>query len=771
MPPEKFFRHSAASGTVSRKEDAMMKKTTILQYAAAGALGGIAAWAFVLSLSTSVAGGLLSELLLGAAAGAFIGAFLWSHEAITGRQYRAAAKRAALGAVAGLLGGAAGAGLGNTAFTALGKFAADAGGLKASFGVALAVACGWAILGAAVGLGGGLMIRSRERALYGLSGGLLGGLVGGFLLDAASATSIWSVLTGLSLLGLSIGAFISLVEEAFVSAKVKVVKGRHIDREFPLLKDRNLVGRDDRSDVCLSGAEGVGMQHAVIRRKNGHFSIEADEEGTVVYVNQKMTKSGKLADGDIIRVGSILLLFSAVKKTAATAAAGLLLIAALFLPAHAHAEEVTSVKISQFDLSAFPAVKAYVSALNAEGRPARGLTKSDLSLLENGSPVIIDTLRQAGAEGKQEPFSLSIVVDRSKSMTGEKIAKAKEAVLQFLSLMEPGDRAALISFSDTVEQREPLTGDITRLKEAAQSLEPGGHTALFDAVASGVEAVQGIPGRRAVIVLTDGIANRGALDIDQAIAAAVKAYVSVYVIGLGKDVRTARLERIAEETGAFYFFTPAPDGLSQIYDTIDKRMRGEYVVTFDTLRRGEYLRNITVAVKGGPQAARAYFQPESSLFGAGLEAPRWPYILSLVSAAALFAVSFRKVEREYRTGHLTVVRGQGTKKDIDIDAAVTIGRDERNTIGLFKDAEIAQNHAEIVKENGRYVIEDKHSSTGTFVNQKKVAGKLALEDGDVINVGRATIVFSSANKQACSRCGAPVRTSAKFCVHCGVKAA
>jgi VWFA-related protein len=749
----------------------MLKKSKIILFAAAGALGGAAAWAFVLSLSASVAGGLLSEMMLGGIAGMFIGAFLWSHESITGRQYFVAIKRAAFGAVAGLIGGAAGAALGNTAFTALGKFAADAGGFRASLGVAIAIASGWAILGAAVGLGGGLMIRSSERVSYGLLGGALGGMVGGVLLNAFSATSIWSVLAGLFLLGLSIGAFISLVEEVFVSAKLKVVKGRHINREFPLLKDTNVVGRDDRSDVCLSGAEGVGMQHAVIKRQNGHFSIETDEENKAVYVNQKMTHDSKLADGDIIRVGSILLMFSAVKKAATTAAVVLLLGTMMLLPVNAWAGEAVSVTISQFDLNSFPTVKAYVSALNAEGRPARGLGKSDLSLLENGNPVIIDTMRTAGEKGKQESFSLAIVVDRSKSMSGEKIAKAKDAVNQFLSLLEPGDRAALITFSDKVDQKEPLTDDVVRLKQSMESIEPGGHTALFDAVASGVETVQGIPGRRAVIVLTDGIANRGALDIDQAIAAAVKAYVSVYVIGLGKDVRTARLERIAEETGAFYFFTPTPDGLSQIYDTISKRIRGEYIITYGTDRRGEYLRNLTVAVKAGPQTTRAYFQPESSLFGAGTEAPQWPYVVSLVSVIALLGISFRKVDREYQTGHLSLVRGQGTRKDIDINDAVTIGRDERNTIGLFKDGAIEQNHAAVVKENGQYIIEDKSSATGTFVNKKKVTGKLVLQDGDVINMGQATIVFSSANKQACSGCGAPVRANTKFCVHCGAKAA
>jgi VWFA-related protein len=742
----------------------------IVLYAIAGALGGSAAWAFVISLSATSASGLVTEMMLGSLAGMCIGAFLWSHEPITGRQFKAALKRAAYGAAAGLVGGAAGAVLGSTAFTALGAAVADAGGFKASLGVALAVALGWAILGAAVGVSGGVMIGSRARALYGLSGGAIGGLLGGLMLNELSVTSIWSTLAGLCLLGLSIGAFISLVEETFVSAKLKVIKGRHINREFPLLKETNVVGRDDRSDVCLSGAEGVGLQHAFIKRKSGHFSIEADEDGKVVYVNHKLTHNSRLSDGDVIRVGSILLMFSAVKKVAVAAA--IVVLGTIALGAcPALAGDPASVQIGQFDLSNFPVVKAYVSVLDSAGKPVRGLSRDDVTLTENGRPVSIDTMLMYGTSGKPEPFSLAIVVDRSESMTGEKITRAKEAVQQFLSLMEPGDRAALITFSDSVERVEPLTDDMTLLKQSADTIKTGGHTALFDAIAGGVAVVQDIPGRRAVIVLTDGKANRGALDMNQSIAAAVKENVSVYVIGLGKDVRASRLERIAEESGGFYFFTPAADGLSEIYETISKRMRSEYIITYPTDKRAEYLRNVTLSLKTGQPATRAYFQPESSLFGASAAAPGWAFAVTLASILGLAAISLRKVEQQYQTGHLSLVRGQGTKKDIDISAPVTIGRDELNTLGLYKDSSIEQHHAQVIKEGGQYIIEDKGTRAGTFVNKHKVSGRQVLKDGDVIDLGKTTIVFSEENKRTCTDCGRPVKTAAKFCVHCGAKAA
>ena len=497
-----------------------------------------------------------------------------------------------------------------------------------------------------------------------------------------------------------------------------------------------------------------------------------------MYVNQKMTRSSRLDDGDVIRVGSILLMFSAVKKAAATVAVIGALLFGVFATNSlaAPAGESASAQITQFDLSSFPVVKAYVSVLDASGKPIRGLTKENVTLLENNHPVTIDTMRMSGENGIHEPLSLAIVLDRSGSMEGEKITRAKESVLRFISLMEPGDRASLFAFSDDVSALEPLTGSQDILRKAVLTIQPGGHTALYDAIAKGIESVQGIAGRKAEIVLTDGIANRGALDIDQSITSAIKNYVSVNVIGLGKDVRTSRLERIAHETGGSYFFTPSADGLAEIYDTISNRIRNEYVITYLTETRAEYLRNVSLALRTGQTATRAYFQPESSLFGAGNRPPAWGFLIPLASILGLAALSFRKMDRHYETGHLSLVRGRGTKKDIDIGATVTIGRDERNTLGLFKDGDVAQQHAEVIKENGRYVIEDRGSDAGTFVNKKKITGRHMLADGDVINVGHATIVFSEENKtrenkQICTGCGMPIKTNAKFCAKCGVKAA
>jgi pSer/pThr/pTyr-binding forkhead associated (FHA) protein len=120
---------------------------------------------------------------------------------------------------------------------------------------------------------------------------------------------------------------------------------------------------------------------------------------------------------------------------------------------------------------------------------------------------------------------------------------------------------------------------------------------------------------------------------------------------------------------------------------------------------------------------------------------------------------------------LTLVRGKGTKHEIDIDSAVTIGRDERNTLGLFKDSAVEQQHADVVREDGRYIIEDKGSAAGTLVNQEKISGRHELRDGDIIDIGGSRIIFSEESRRACGGCGSAMRSSVKFCPKCGVKAA
>jgi signal transduction histidine kinase/pSer/pThr/pTyr-binding forkhead associated (FHA) protein len=90
---------------------------------------------------------------------------------------------------------------------------------------------------------------------------------------------------------------------------------------------------------------------------------------------------------------------------------------------------------------------------------------------------------------------------------------------------------------------------------------------------------------------------------------------------------------------------------------------------------------------------------------------------------------------------LLVVRGvdQGSRFEIR-DVPQSLGRGARNEIRIL-DTEVSRLHAEILEENGAYVLLDKGSSNGTFVNGKQIRRQM-LENGDQIQIGRSVILFS-----------------------------
>ncbi len=766
----------------------MSTKMRIFYYAVAGLLGGIASWAFVLLvLNLALEPHHLQQVLLGGLVGAFVGIFVWSIEGIASREPGSAVRGALLGGGSGLIGGMLGGLVGTTIFQEIGTWVTEEASQYAEAGVSVGLALGWMILGLIVGGSGGIIGRSRRKAGYGIIGGSLGGFSGGLAFNYLYGDNIYATALGLSLLGGSIGFFIGLVEEVLTTVKLTIVKGRNEGKEFPILKDTVTLGRDDRCDVCLSGCEGVAINHAEIHRHNNKLYIQ-DLGGEIgVYVNDVKTERAEIHDGDLLRLGSVILMATVGKSERIPAvpkakALGVLLFTWLIFTGSSSfaASEGISVNINQFDLSEYPLVDAYISVLDVDRNPIKDALREDFSIYENKVQVALRSFDQVSTLKKEKAVSIALVVDKSESMKGEKIQKAKASLTEFIRLMEAGDRAVIITFSDKVTPEGNLTEDKAVLNQKVQLIEVGGHTALYDAIYQGVAMVKGLAGRRAVIVLTDGIANRGMYNIGDAIAYATENYTSVYVIGLGEDVREERLSRIARESGGEYFFSPTAQELPGFYETISQHLKNEYLISYRAPESGEYLRNVkvTVSYRGEAQAAeRKYFQPASTLFGVKRALPTWVFLVPILAVAVLLAFSFREVEKRYERAHIRVIRGRSTRKEFILeDDLVTFGRDERNSIGLFRDPEIEQYHAEIQREDGRYLLQDKESGSGTWVNHQRISGMVELKDGDIIGLGGARLLFRFQKEapeedhgRRCPGCQKELRTRARFCPHCGKK--
>ena len=116
----------------------------------------------------------------------------------------------------------------------------------------------------------------------------------------------------------------------------------------------------------------------------------------------------------------------------------------------------------------------------------------------------------------KRPSIVTVVVDRSGSMDGEKMSQAKDGLLRLFANMAQTIQVGLVSFSDTtttVAEIAPLAATRYRLTDAVTRMKPGGNTALFDAIKRGVQMSDNAAGPDgaigAVVVLTDGVANHG----------------------------------------------------------------------------------------------------------------------------------------------------------------------------------------------------------------------------------------------------------------------
>ncbi|MGH9408897.1 MAG: VWA domain-containing protein [Vicinamibacterales bacterium] len=196
-------------------------------------------------------------------------------------------------------------------------------------------------------------------------------------------------------------------------------------------------------------------------------------------------------------------------------------------------------------------VEVYAAVVDSKGMPVAGLTREDFSVYEDGRPQTIG----AFAEGRF-PLSVAVAIDRSFSMA-KALPVAKSAARTFLGALDRDDQSMLVAIGSDVDTLGALSTDRAAQFEAIDRLRPWGTTGLYDAVTRTIDTIESARGRRALILLSDGVDRYSTASEDQALEHARGSDAMIYPVAIGDAAPF--FTRLALLTGgrAFHAGNPA----------------------------------------------------------------------------------------------------------------------------------------------------------------------------------------------------------------------
>ena len=241
-------------------------------------------------------------------------------------------------------------------------------------------------------------------------------------------------------------------------------------------------------------------------------------------------------------------------------------------------------------------VRLPITVLDKKGQFVPGMTQKDFVILEDRVPQQIETF--SDDLGQTLPVYVAVLMDTSPSTAG-KLKFEQESALNFIQTVVRArkDQVLFATFDHEINLRQDFTNKLDLLDRAVTSVKKlGNQTAMFDAIWQFCdEKLRTAPGRRVLVVITDGEDTYSRANLRDAIDIAQRTETTIFAIstkagfistvpgveaGEVKDKKDRELTTLAEETGGAAFFTGDMLALERAFNKISKELRAQYLVTY-----------------------------------------------------------------------------------------------------------------------------------------------------------------------------------------------
>ncbi|HVS03609.1 MAG TPA: VWA domain-containing protein [Thermoanaerobaculia bacterium] len=243
-------------------------------------------------------------------------------------------------------------------------------------------------------------------------------------------------------------------------------------------------------------------------------------------------------------------------------------------------------------------VELYTTVFDRRGEMIDDLAAGDFEVLEDGRRQQLAKFELV--EGL--PLTVGITLDVSGSMM-RSLGEARQAATGFLhGIVTPRDQCFAVAFADEPRLVMHRSSDPAAAAAALATLAADGWTSLHDAVVFSLYYFQGVRGRRALVLLSDGDDTDSRIDFPVALEYARQSGVAIYAIGLQNDALDVaarrKLGQLARETGGRLFLIARASELSGVYRQIEAELRSQYLLAYASDRpTGEGYRQVEVRVK------------------------------------------------------------------------------------------------------------------------------------------------------------------------------